>query len=75
MDVAGADVAGELGLPELLHDLEPAEDLPGALGQEAKHLELGAGQVDGLAADRDEVAREVDVDGAGVDRLAALCGR
>ena len=71
VDVAGADVAGELRLPELLHDLEPAEDLARVLGQQPQHLELGAGQVDRLAADQDEVAREVDPHVAGVDRLAA----
>ena len=72
MDVAGANVAGELGLPELLHDLEAAEDLAGALGEQPQDLELGAGQVDGLAADGDEVAGKVDRHVAGVDALAVL---
>ena len=67
MDVAGADVAVELGLPELLHDLVAGEDLAGAAGEQAQQLELGAGQADLLTADPDQVADEVDRDRARFD--------
>src|ERR1044072_8573087 len=50
VDVAGALVAVELGLPELVHDLAAGEDLSGAADQEAEQLELGAGEADRLAA-------------------------
>ena len=55
MDIAGTDVALELGLPELLHDLLAREDLAGILRQEAEDLELRPRQVDRLAADADQV--------------------
>ena len=71
MDVAGAHVAAELGLPELLHDLGREKTCPGLLGEQAQHLELRAGQVDRLAAHRDEVAGEVDRDRPGLDRRFA----
>ena len=45
--VAGAHVAGELRLPELLHDLEPAENLTRALGEQAKYLKLRAVRLTG----------------------------
>src|SRR5918995_3065724 len=60
VDVAGAHVAPELGLPQLLHDLLAGEDLARALRQQPQHLELRPGQVDGLAADRDQMAGEID---------------
>src|SRR6476620_7204947 len=62
--VAGPLVAVELGLPELLHDLGPGEDLPWPGDEEAQQLELRAGQVDRHAADRGDVADEVDRDRA-----------
>jgi hypothetical protein len=43
---------------------------PGSARQGPQHLELGAGQVDRLAADGDEVGGQVDVDGARLDRRA-----
>ena len=48
---------------------QPAEDLARALGEQPQDLELRAGQVDRLAADRDQVAGEVDPHRPGVDRL------
>src|SRR5262249_10580117 len=71
VDVAGALVAVELGLPELLHDLATGKDLAGAADQEAQELELGAGQVDRLAAHGGDVADEVRRDRAAfaLDRL------
>ena len=78
VDVAGADVAAELRLPQLLHDLLAAEDLARVAGQQAQDLELRARQVDGLAAHGDQVAREVDADGAGARPgcpRARRCGR
>src|SRR3954454_14187428 len=72
--VAGPHVAGELRLPQLLHDLQTTEDLSRALGEEPQDLELRPRQVDGLAADRDQVSREVDPHRPGVDRLS-LSGR
>ena len=69
MDVAGAHVAAELGLPELLHDLLAREDLARVLDEQPQDLELRARQVDRLAPDGDEVPRQVDRDGARLDRL------
>ena len=43
------------------------EDLAGAADQQAQQLELGAGQVDRLAAHGGDVADEVDRDRAGFD--------
>src|SRR6185436_12710652 len=51
VDVAGALVAIELGLPQLLHDLGAGENLARAGDEEAQQLELRAGEVDGDAAD------------------------
>src|SRR5262249_235001 len=50
VDVAGALVAFELGLPELLHDLRAGEPLAGPAGEQPQQLKLGAGQVDRGAA-------------------------
>src|SRR5918995_3581185 len=72
VDVAGADVARELRLPQLLHDLQPAEHLPGSLREQPQHLELRAGQVHGFAPHRDQVPREVDCHRAGFDRLGLV---
>src|SRR5262249_28052716 len=65
VDVAGALVAVELGLPELLHDLAAGEDLAGAADEQAQQLELRAGEADRLATHGGDVADEVDRDRAG----------
>src|SRR5215213_2955442 len=60
VDVRGVLVADVLAAPEVPHDLGPAEDLAGPLGQKREQPELGRSELDGLAIDRHLVAREVE---------------
>src|SRR6266542_1842700 len=62
VDVAGPLVADVGALPQVLHDLPPAEDPLRLFREEHEQPELGARQVDELAGDRDPVSGEVDPD-------------
>ena len=56
MDVAGAFVAIELGLPELFHDLRAGEDLPGTGRQQPQRIPVLREYLDYL----DEIGFKMD---------------
>ena len=62
VDVARTLDADIRALPELLHDLVPRHDLSRPFGEQREQPKLGASERDALAAARDGVGREVDLE-------------